>query len=274
LIETDNKEVRKILSTALEKIRQETHTKMTCLETVRSGFRVNAYLAAKAKAAIELPSRKTSAMRALENISGEISHPVLYNRLKAWRDQKAEASGQPQYMIIPRSTLATLVSILPQNMQALRKVKGMGKVKSARYGEELIELIKTYCKENNLESSPIPTTSSAVPATRVKIDTRAVSYNLFKGGKTVQEIAAERRMAASTIEGHLAHYIGTGELSVSEFVSSDITALIASHFEGQGDFQYGPVKAALGEQVSWSELRFVVKHLEFLKKLQNDRQKS
>lgn len=274
LIETDNKEVRKILTAALEKIRQETHIKMTCLETVRSGFRVNTYLTAKAKAAIELPSRKTSAMHALEDISGEINHPVLYSRLKAWREQKAGASGQPHYMIIPQSTLATLVNFLPQSMEALRKVKGMGKVKSARYGEELIELIGTYCKENNLESSTLPTTSSAAPANRVKIDTRSVSYHLFKGGKTVQEIAAERRMAASTIEGHLAYYVGTGDIPVSEFVSRDIAALIASHFEGQGDFQLRPVKAALGERVSWSELRFVVKYLEFLKKPQNDRQKS
>jgi hypothetical protein len=28
----------------------------------------------------------------------------------------------------------------------------------------------------------------------------------------------------------------------------------------------GPVKSALGDQISWSELRFVMKHLEYLKK--------
>ena len=39
-------------------------------------------------------------------------------------------------------------------------------------------------------------------------------------------------LSINTIEGHLAYYVGTGEIPVSEFVSQEITDLIAGHFEG------------------------------------------
>jgi hypothetical protein len=81
-------------------------------------------------------------------------------------------------------------------------------------------------------------------------------------------------MAVSTIENHLAYFIGTGDIPVHDFVSPDIAKMIATHFEGKGDNRLGSVKAALGDQVSWSELRFVMKHLEYLRNTQKDLQKS
>jgi hypothetical protein len=62
--------------------------------------------------------------------------------------------------------------------------------------------------------------------------------------------------------------VGTGEIPVSEFVSQEITDLIAGHFEG-GDFKMGPVKAALGDKVSWGDIKFVINHLTFLRKHEN-----
>jgi uncharacterized protein YpbB len=103
------------------------------------------------------------------------------------------------------------------------------------------------------------------PAAKQKKDTRLLSFNLYKEGRTVEQIARERDMAVSTIEGHLAHFVGTGELSVDDFVPSDLTALIAENID-DNDFRMGPVKSALGDQISWSELRYVMKHLEHLKK--------
>jgi uncharacterized protein YpbB len=160
--------------------------------------------------------------------------------------------------------MAALVTFLPQSAETLANVKGMGKKKSAQFGAELIEIIQAYCIENKIASSSIP-----VPAERhvakEKTDTRLITFNLYKEGRTVSQIAGERDMAISTIEGHLAHYVGTGELSVDEFVSTDLTALIAENID-EDDFRMGPVKSALGDQISWSELRYVMKHLEYLKK--------
>jgi len=92
-----------------------------------------------------------------------------------------------------------------------------------------------------------------------------ISFDLFKEGKSVSQIAEERNLTITTIEAHLAYYVGTGDIPVKEFVSQEITDLIAGHFDGSDDLRMGPVKAILGEKVSWSDLRFVVNHIKFLR---------
>ncbi len=274
--ETDNRETRKAVTEALEKLKQEAGIKAACLEACRSGFRVREYLTAKSKAVIvETTAARASAKQTVEDTSGVIDHPVLFKRLKAWRDQKAGDADLPQYMILHQSTLVTLANFMPQSARALKKVKGMGKKKSEDFGDELLDIITGYCRENNIKPPDEQPEEKRVKhkTRKAKEDTRAITLGLYNSGKTISQIAGERDMAVSTIEGHLAHYVGTGDLSVEEFMAPGKVALIASHFEGHGDFSLGPVKSALGDQVSWSEIRYVVKHLEFMK-TQNDRQKS
>jgi tRNA uridine 5-carbamoylmethylation protein Kti12 len=265
-IETDNKTVRKSVVEAMERVRKDTAIKSACLDAVKSGFKVKEYLEVKARAAIDIPAARTPADRSIEDTSGIIQHPALYSVLKAWRDYEAREMNLPHYMILPQRTMAALTSSLPQTPAALMQVKGLGKKKTEKYGDALLEIIIDYCREKSIEPSPIQTHSEKVSQAKVKTDTKLTSFNFFKTGKSVIEIATERNMAVSTVEGHLAHYIGTGDIPVNEFVSPDITALILSHLEGRGDYQMGPVKAALGEQVSWSEIRFVMKHLQYLRK--------
>ncbi len=101
---------------------------------------------------------------------------------------------------------------------------------------------------------------------KIKEDTKKISYDLFKEGKSISQIAEERTLSITTIEGHLAFYVGTGEIPINKFVSEELTGLIASHFKGSDDFKMGPVKAALGDKVTWSDIRFVINHLMYLRK--------
>ena len=52
--------------------------------------------------------------------------------------------------------------------------------------------------------------------TDVKVNSKEISFDAYMEGKTIETIAQERGMATSTIEGHLAHYIGTGELAIEK----------------------------------------------------------
>jgi uncharacterized protein YpbB len=94
-------------------------------------------------------------------------------------------------------------------------------------------------------------------------ETKKISYNLFKEGKSISQIAEERKLSITTIEGHLAYYVGTGEIPINKFVSQEMTDLIASHLEGNDDLKIGSVKEAMGEKVSWSDIKFVASHLRF-----------
>ncbi|HEY1037836.1 MAG TPA: helix-turn-helix domain-containing protein, partial [Bacteroidia bacterium] len=56
---------------------------------------------------------------------------------------------------------------------------------------------------------------------KVKIDTKAVSFDLFNKGKTIKEIASAQGFTTGTIEYHLLHYLKKGELNIDRLVSKE-----------------------------------------------------
>ncbi|MBN2812504.1 MAG: helix-turn-helix domain-containing protein [Bacteroidales bacterium] len=269
-VETDNKETKKSLTEAFNRLRQDIFLKMACLESVKTGFRTRDYLETKAKAVIEPPAARTRAAHTVEDETGVINHPELFRILKAWRDSKAKESNLPHYMILHQRTLETLCNFLPQNPAALKQVKGMGKAKFEKYGNELLEIITDFCLEEHIDPPPIKPGTKKVKTAVQKPNTRLTTFDMFRKGKTPAEIAHERGFAVSTIEGHLAHYIGTGEVSVNEFVSPDIVERVAAHLSTTTERNLAPIKAALGNEISYSDIRFVMKHLDFLQYKKND----
>jgi hypothetical protein len=264
-VETDNKTVRKLVSESLGRVRKEVVTKLACLNATRSGFAISKYLDVKSKSIIEIPAAKSRPAKSVEDNTGVIQHPVLFRQLKEWRNIKAREMDVQHYMILHQKTLVTLANFVPQNMAALNQVKGMGKKKSEKFGEELLDIIVSYCKKEKIEP-PAEMSEEKNISKKIKEDTKKKSFDLFKEGKTISQIADERNLKITTIEGHLAYYVGTGEIPVSRFVSQEITDLIASHFGESDDFAMGPVKAALGDKVTWSDIRFVINHLVFLRR--------
>jgi len=264
-VETDNKAVRKDVFKALERIKKEGLTRLACLNAARSGFTVSKYLEARAKAAIDNSPSKTSRVKSVEDTSGSIQNPVLLERLKKWRSVKARESRLPHYMILPQKTMVTLANFVPQSLTALKVVKGMGKKKILTFGEELLEIIITYCKQENIEQVADVLTVKDPPK-KIKADTKKISFDLFKEGKSVSEVAEERNLSIPTIGGHLAYYVSTGDIPISKLVSQELTGLIVTHLEGSDDLRMGSVKAALGDKASWSDIRFVVSHIKFRRK--------
>ncbi len=264
-VETDNKTVRKSVNEALERTRKEGATKLACLNVVRPGFETGKYLDARARSAIDIPAVRSHTVKPVEDTSGIIRHPLLLSRLKEWRNKKAKEMALPHYMILPQKTMVTLANFVPQSSPALKLVKGMGTKKSEKYGEELLDIIISYCTGENIEP-PEVTIPDKKKAKKIKEETKKISYDLFREGKTIAQIAEERMLSIITIEGHLAYYVGTGEIPVGKFVSQEVTDLIAGHVERTGDLKMGPVKTALGDKVSWSDIKFVMNHLTFLRK--------
>jgi hypothetical protein len=264
-VETDNKTVRKSVSEALARITKEGVTKLACFNSVRSGFKISKYLEAKAKSAVDIPAVKSHSAKSVDDTSGIIQHPALFRQLKEWRNIKAREMDLPHYMILPQKTMVMLANFMPQSLHALNLVKGMGKKKSEKFGEELLNIIISYCKKEKIEPLVETLTEKKIPK-KIKEDTKKISYDLFKEGKAILQIAEERKLNITTIESHLAYYVGTGEIPINKFVSQETTDLIASHFEGINDLKMGPVKVILGEKVSWSDIKYVINHLMFLRK--------
>jgi uncharacterized protein YpbB len=107
----------------------------------------------------------------------------------------------------------------------------------------------------------------AVIIKKEKINSKLVSLELFKTGNTIEEIAKERGMTVSTIESHLAHYVGKGELEIQKLVPTEKIVQITDYYINNPESGLTPAKIALGENISYGELRLVLQYLEYQKQI-------
>ncbi len=254
VVETDNKAIRKSLNNAINNLKQETGFKYQTLSACKKGFVVKEFIKAKAKAAIEEPPR-TKKKRKAEPVSTHVEHPELYERIKHWRNAKVDELKWSHYMVISLKTMRDLSNKLPLTLPALKTIKGLGKKKIELFGSELVEIISDYCDEINFIPEPIliPEEKPKKP----KIPTRQISFEMWKEGKSIEEIAAERGYVVSTIERHLTPYVESGDIAIEKLVAPEVLELIAGYFIEHPDAYAGEAKEALGEKVTWRDLHFV-----------------
>jgi len=80
---------------------------------------------------------------------------------------------------------------------------------------------------------------------------------MYIAGKSIEQIAAVRGLALSTIIGHLSYYIASGELEPTEFIEVDKVETIANYFKSADDHSLKLAKEALGDDYSYGELKMV-----------------
>ncbi len=89
-----------------------------------------------------------------------------------------------------------------------------------------------------------------------KPDTKTVSRQLFNQGKTVEEIAAERSLAITTIQSHIAHWVEQGEIDISRLVSQAALDEITAAFKQLETNYLKPVYEYLSEKYDYGTLKF------------------
>lgn len=194
-------------------------------------------------------------------------HPALYKQLKELRDSICERKNLPVYLVVGGSTLDEMARYLPQSLTELRQISGFGDTKLEQYGQQFLDIILEYSVERGLDSLVHQKQSKrdrkqGSATKRKKGDTYTESFRLFKEGKTISEIAAERSYAVSTIEGHLLRFIRSGELDVTSLLSKEKIAMIEKALkELDGSLATSPIKERLGDAVSFGEIRWVVASL-------------
>jgi ATP-dependent DNA helicase RecQ len=189
----------------------------------------------------------------------------LFEELKKLRNRIAHEENVPAYLIFSDSSLLDLSTYLPLTKDDLPRMSGFGAYKIERYGEPFLEKIQDYCNEHGLSTRidlkpAIRTKKTVVPRERAS-DTKKISYDLYRSGKTIREVATERSLAITTIETHLSYYVTTGELDVNDFVPLDKQELISAAAEKYGRLGLKLLKDNLPEEISYMEIRMTVASL-------------
>ncbi len=91
-----------------------------------------------------------------------------------------------------------------------------------------------------------------------KIDTKKISLRMFEEGKDVDQIAKERGLSVSTVEGHIAHFIGLGELDAGEFLNRRQIEEILSKADAIGSTRFPDLKHALENKYSYGQLKMAL----------------
>jgi uncharacterized protein YpbB len=150
------------------------------------------------------------------------------------------------------------VQFLPTTIASLKRINRIGDATAHRFGAAIVGMISAYCESNNISANLMP---SPAPLRAPEGNTKLATYDLYKSGKSIEEIAAERGLKAVTIEGHLAHFIGSGHLDISKFLSKDQVEEIAAFFKENGDNSTAEAKATFGDEYSFGELKMVQEFL-------------
>jgi ATP-dependent DNA helicase RecQ len=66
----------------------------------------------------------------------------LFDRLKRWRGEQARRQRVPAYVVLHNSHLEEIATRRPQSIHELGSIKGVGLRRAARYGEELLALVR------------------------------------------------------------------------------------------------------------------------------------
>ncbi len=259
--ETDNKAIKKSISNTEEKLFKEALFKIKCIDACKNGFETNGFLKVKAKASLEEANIKVSKSKTLKKKTGpelleDLPNIELYERLKNWRDSKAAKLNKQVYRIIQLKSIRQLCTQLPGTKDALLKIKGFGKKRVNDIGDEVLEIIKTYCNEKKPEPS-----LEKHSVKKKKPDTKQVTFELWQAGKNIDEIAEERELTKSTIERHLVHFVEQGVIKAGELVEPEKLKKSTAFFENNKEASLTMARESLGDEYTYGELRFVKAHL-------------
>ncbi|MGY0425343.1 MAG: helix-turn-helix domain-containing protein [Polaribacter sp.] len=214
-----------------------------------AGFKAQSYLEIRAKAVLQktAPTKK-------EKLSSK-HDPILALKLRELRNDISKSLEIPHFQIFTQETLYAICDALPRTPTELLKINGMGKTRVSKYGEEILETIETYCTKNGINKFNEQRKEYKKP-------TKQISFELFKSGLSIKEIAKERSLTAGTIENHLASYIPSGDIDILELVPIKKYKEIVKAVENTEFKNLTELKEKVDKNFTYTELRMVLVSLD------------
>lgn len=92
-----------------------------------------------------------------------------------------------------------------------------------------------------------------------KLNTFEYSYWLYNQGDTVEQIAEKRGLNQSTIEGHLARYVASGDIDIHEFVDGDTLQKVEAYcMEHPEEKALKPIFEHFDSKIPYNVLRMAI----------------
>ena len=211
------------------------------------------------------------------NVKDEVDYDVnLFEILRDLRKQIAEANSIPPFIVFTDVSLKEMSTYFPINVESMLKISGVGVNKLEKYGDDFIFAINKYVLENNIEIPErllnnsvldLSKTSSCVfdeeitkaSSNKVRENTCVTSFNLFKDGKSIDEICKIRGLKRQTVESHLVKCYELGmDIDLCNEVDMQFEGIIFDAINKLGFEKLRPLKDFLPSEVSYFDINFFV----------------
>ncbi|MCA0999498.1 DNA helicase RecQ [Bacillus cereus] len=183
-------------------------------------------------------------------------HP-LFEVLREVRKEIAQGEGVPPFVIFSDQTLKDMCVKMPQSDSELLTVKGIGEHKLVKYGSHFLQAVQHFIEENPNYAETIKTevVSERKKAGKASANSHLETYEMYKQGIDLNEIAKERNLSRQTIENHLIRCYEDGmEVEWKSFVPAEYESLIETAVQNaEGGLK--SIKEQLPNEVSYFMIR-------------------
>jgi ATP-dependent DNA helicase RecQ len=225
----------------------------------------NSHAVLKGTEKVMLLKTKEKSTAWAKTTAGDLTYETdLYQKLKVARKKLAEEENLAAYIVLSDATLIEMATYLPQTADELSRISGFGTVKLEKYGSFFLDALVSYCEKQGI-SSRIHLKAEKKPRhikPERETETKQQTLTLFRQGNSVEQVAVLRGLSQSTIEQHLAFYVQQGKIEVEELIDPAKIAVIRGAIDQVGGKMLAPVKESLGEDYSYSEIRYVMCELQ------------
>ena len=269
-LDIDNKAIKEQVDNDLKALYLESQIKEICLKSIKDGFHTHNYLKARATASIDekLEKESTKTLKIVKSSNTEIPdsfvppNPKLYYSLRRFAKDTAKDLMVEPHMVLPFKTIVEICTKLPKNTKELEKVKGIGKSKIDKFGNEILQTINDYISENNItiDAPEVGTKEVEIEGEdkpkKMKIsESKMESFRLFNEGASLLDIAKERGYTQGTILNHLLHFVQIGELDATKLIDQEKLNKIILTLIDHPDKSLTELREITNQIYSFDELR-------------------
>lgn len=185
-----------------------------------------------------------------------IAYPDLYEILRKKRYGLSVEMNLPPYVIFKNAELRDMVNTLPESLDDLLKIEGIGQSKAAKYGEDFLSLVNTYVRDKAIDRTQIRTRVKDGPWPEALNETSLISANLYKSGYNLTSIMDRRSLSFSTVLGHLNRAIIHGYIKdFDSGLSIETKDLILKSIAKLKSQKLKPIKEDLPPSISYDDIK-------------------
>ena len=196
------------------------------------------------------------------NQKDEINYDAsLFEILRALRKKVAEKNNIAPFIVFTDLSLKQMAEKYPTSKEEMLKISGVGINKYENYGEDFILAINNYVLENNINKEINNEEKSKKSSSKKsdKIDTKIITYNMYKEGKSIEEIAKERGFTKQTIEHHLLANFENGlDIDLEKNINMKYKSQVFKAIDEIGYDKLRPIKDMVPADVTYLDIGYFV----------------